>query len=45
MLPCHLFMIHFSFLGVIIGFSLSEGTIQRWELTSYVVGKIKFDME
>ena len=38
-------MIHFSFLGGIIGFSSSEGTIQRWELTSHVVAKIKSDME
>ena len=38
-------MIHFLFLGGIIGFSSSEGTIQRWELTSHVVAKIKSDME
>ena len=33
------------FLGAIIGFSSSEGTIQRWGLTSHVVAKIKSDME
>ena len=35
----------FLFLGGIIRFSSSEGTIQRWELTSHVVAKIKSDME
>ena len=45
MLPCHLFMICFSFLGEIIGFSPFEGTIQRWELTSHEVAKIKSYMK
>ena len=45
MLHCHLFTTNFSFLGGIIGFSSSEGTIQRWELTSHVVAKIKSDMK
>ena len=38
-------MIHFFFLGGIIGFSSSEGTIKSWELTSHVVAKVKSDME
>ena len=38
-------MINFCFLGGIIGFSLSQGTILRWELSSHVVAKIKPDME
>ena len=45
MLLCNLFIIHFSFLGGIMGFSSSEGTFQCWELTSHVVVKIKSDIE
>lgn len=31
--------------GGIIGFSTTEGTVQRWVLSSHVVAKVRSDME
>ena len=38
-------LIFLLFVGGIIGFSTTEGTVQRWVLSSHVVAKIRSDME
>ena len=38
-------LILLTFLGGIIGFSSSEGTVQRWVLTSHIVATLRMNME
>ena len=38
-------LILLTFLGGIIGFSSSEGTVQRWVLTSHIVATVRMNME